>query len=122
MDPVSRVDQVLLLLRKQLAGKTAGKFASAAKGTSDVPRQGVSAAPLQDVIARRLAELRSAGLTSRASLTRLLLEEILTAQFGRQLINDATFQRVVADIQAAIEEDADLRSAMDSLLDDPAGT
>jgi hypothetical protein len=120
LDPISRVDQVLLLLRQQLAGKAAGKLAGAAKG-AEGSRQGPAAQPLQDVIARRLAELRSAGLTSRASLTRLLLEEVLTAQFGRQLLNDASFQRVVADIQSAIEEDVELRGALDSLLDESSG-
>jgi hypothetical protein len=49
------------------------------------------------------------------------LEEVLTAQFGRQLLNDASFQRVVADIQPAIEEDAELRGALDSLLDESSG-
>lgn len=51
----------------------------------------------------------------------LLLEEVLTAQFGRQLLNDASFQRVVADIQSAIEKDAELRGALDRLLDESSG-
>jgi hypothetical protein len=54
-------------------------------------------------------------------LTRLLLEEILTAQFGQHLLNEAKFQRIIADIQAAIESDEELRQVMDDLLEESRG-
>lgn len=116
MEPVSRVDQVLMLLRQQLAGKTAARPNADHRTPAEQPQAGGGALALQDLVARRLTELRAAGLKNRDSLVRLLLEEMLTAQFGRQLINDAAFQRVISDVQAAVEADEELREAVERLL------
>jgi hypothetical protein len=118
VEPVSRVDQVLLLLRQQLAGRAGVKTSTTPKVPQDASRQAGSAS-LQEALARRLSELRAGGLASRDSLARLLLEEVLTAQFGRHLLNDAAFQRLVVDVHAAIEADSELREAMDRLLEEP---
>ena len=116
MDPVSRVDQVLILLRQQLAARS-NRAAQGAQPKGVVAAQSQGSQPLHEVLTRRLAELRAKGLTDRSALTRLLLEELLTAQFGRQLLNDGVFQRVIDDIQEALEADADLREALGQLLD-----
>jgi hypothetical protein len=118
VEPVTRVDQVLLLLRQQLAARSGVKASATPKAPQEASRQAGSAS-LQEALARRLSELRAGGLASRDSLARLLLEEVLTAQFGRHLLNDAGFQRLVVDVHAAIEADAELRQALDRLLDEP---
>lgn len=115
MESISRVDQVLVLLRQQLAARS-GKPAQSAQPNSIGAAQASVGQPLLEVLIRRLAELRAKGLTDRSALTRLLIEQMLTAQVGEHLLNDGSFQRVVDDVQQALEADADLRESLEELL------
>lgn len=118
MEPISRVDQVLILLRQQLAGRATTRPNGGSPAPTGQAQRSGGALPLQDLVARRLTELRAAGLKNRDSLVRLLLEEMLTAQFGSQLVNDAAFQQVISEVQAALEGDDELRLMMEQLLDE----
>lgn len=116
MQPISRVDQVLLLLRKQLAGRTP-RTSSTAAGNTAAPAQGRSGdEPLAETLSRRVAELRAAGMSDRRSLGRMLLEQMLLHQFGRELMNDANFQRVVDTVHGELEADPALAALLDQLL------
>ena len=117
MQPISRVDQVLLLLRKQLAGRTP-RASATATGTAAAAAQGRAGdEPLAETLSRRIAELRAAGMSDRRSLGRVLLEQILLNQFGRELMNDANFQRIVDTVHGELEDDPALAGLLDQLLD-----
>jgi len=116
MQPISRVDQVLLLLRKQLAGRTP-RTSSTSAGNAAASAQGRSGdEPLAETLSRRVAELRAAGMGDRHSLGRVLLEQILLNQFGRELMNDANFQRIVDTVHGELEADPALAALLDQLL------
>jgi hypothetical protein len=115
MQPISRVDQVLLLLRKQLAGRTP-RTSPASTGNAAAHAQGRAGdEPLAETLSRRVAELRAAGMSDRRSLGRVLLEQMLLNQFGRELMNDASFQRVVDAVHRELEMDPVLAELLDSL-------
>jgi hypothetical protein len=116
MQPISRVDQVLLLLRKQLAGRTP-RTSPTTTGSATAPAQGRAGdEPLAETLSRRVAELRAAGMSDRRSLGRVLLEQMLLSQFGRELMNDANFQRVVDTVHRELETDPALAERLDQLL------
>lgn len=113
MQPISRVDQVLLLLRKQLAGRTP-RTPATATGAAALGRTGDE--PLAETLSRRITELRAAGMSDRRSLGRVLLEQILLNQFGRELMNDTNFQRIVDTVHGELEDDPAVAELLDQLL------
>jgi hypothetical protein len=115
MDRISQVNQVLLLIRKQLAARTDKRHSH--KAASQRPDRAPPNQSLEGVIANRLDRLQTAGLANRSTLARILLEEILTAQFGREILNDANFQKTIGDVQSAIEEDPELGPLLSNLLE-----
>jgi hypothetical protein len=54
-------------------------------------------------------------MSDRRSLGRVLLEQMLLNQFGRELMNDASFQRVVDAVHRELEMDPVLAELLDSL-------
>lgn len=115
MQPVSRVDQVLLLLRKQLAERVR-KGAASGRESAPAARGQVIEEPLAELLSRRVSDLRAAGLSDRRTLTRVLMEQVLLAEFGRDLMNDANFQRIVDDVQEGLEDDPELDALLSELI------
>ena len=117
MDPVSHVNQVLLLLRKQLAERTnKGVAAQKRAPAQNTAPQGPTEQSLSEVLSRRVADLRAAGLADESALARVLLEEVLLAELGRHLHNEPAFQRIVDDVQASLEDDPLLRETLHALV------
>jgi hypothetical protein len=115
MQPISRVDQILLLLRKQLADR-AQRGAQPASRSATRSDKGIARdEPLAEALSRRVGELRAAGLSDQRLLTRVLLEQILLTELGRDLTNDASFQRIVDDVQRSIEDDPELSEILATL-------
>lgn len=109
MERISRLDQVLLLLRKQIkqrAGAALVRPGASAAGTG--ARTGAADG---DPIARvgvRLAQLRATGVTDRRVLARALIEQILVQHFGEALLNEAAFQGMLDRVLACVDEDPEL--------------
>jgi hypothetical protein len=116
LEPVSHVNQVLLLLRKQLSERAGKSAATLKRAPSSTAGPAPAELPLSELLARRVGDLRAAGLADERALSRVLLEEVLLAELGRHLHNEPAFQRIVDDVQAGLEDDALLREALHSLV------
>ena len=115
LDRVSRVDQVLLLLKKQLAARAQGNRAAADRASTNGGGQQVGS--LDDKLVGRLGELRASGVGDRSRLARVVVEGILVAEFGPEMLNDAQFQKIVGDIHNIIATDPELNELVERLLD-----
>ncbi len=120
MEPVNRLNQVVLLLRKQLADKSR-RVTGNPTGTSATTETSSAAASdaadaLSLSIAHQLDALRAAGVQDEHVLGRLLIEESLKAEFGDHLANDAAFQRVVDSVLECFEGDQALQATMRTVL------
>lgn len=96
MDPISNVDRVVLVLRQRLqerAKAAAAKDGRAAAGDAQK-------SSLEVVQSLALAE----DLGDR-QLGRALVQSLLADHFGRDLVNDAKFQRVVDRVTETLESD-----------------
>lgn len=98
MDPISNVDQLVLLLRQRLLERTraerSGRKGPAAKTT----RQ-----PGALDAVHALAALEGAD---DQQLERALVQALLAEQLGRRLLNDARFQLVVDQVTETLRQDA----------------
>jgi hypothetical protein len=96
MEPISNVDQVVLLLRQRLAERSrSGSPAAPAQ-----KRSATDAAPSGVDSVRALASVE--GIDER-QLKRALVQNLLAEQFGPDLINDAKFQQIVDRVAETIE-------------------
>lgn len=96
MDPISNVDQLVLVLRRKLLERT--KTTGRAERKSATPDR--AAAGLDSVYA--LARID--GVDDR-QLGRALIQSILAEQFGAKMINEAKFQQVVDRVVDALRGD-----------------
>ncbi len=115
MQPITRVDQILLQLRKQLADRAQRGSQAVGRSANRSAQGRTDEAPLAESLSRRVSELRLAGLSDQRLLTRVLIEQVLLAELGSDLTNDANFQRVVDDVQRTIEDDAAFSELVASL-------
>jgi hypothetical protein len=111
MDPISNVDQVVLLLRQRLAERARGASPSAG---APAQRPVQPAAP--DVGGLR-ALVGVEGVGDR-QLKRALVQNLLAEQFGPDLINDARFQQVVDRVTETIEDEGDSASLLARVVRD----
>ncbi len=118
MDSVSKLNQVVLLLRQQLLERASG--ARPAGATRAAARQSNLINPSavgdgSDPLAR-LVTVRKAGVTDGRILSRLLIEQILSMELGSQSINDAGFQCVVDQVMSSLRSDPVLSELLDTLV------
>lgn len=111
MDPVSNANRIAMLLRARLQERArAGAAARAQRGEP----QGANESGRKGAI--RDAEAID-GLDDRR-LKRVLIEDILTDQFGTALVNDARFQQVVDQVTDAIEADSEGAAIFERVVKD----
>lgn len=95
MDPISNVDRVVLILRQRLQERARAAASKNVTLAGDAQKT-----PLEVVQSLAVAE----GLGDR-ELGRALVQSLLTDHFGRDLVNDAKFQRVVDRVTETLEAD-----------------
>lgn len=120
MDPISTLNQVMLLLQQQLANKTErGKRASSERKPGVRTQQSASAAQssVQGAIQSRLAALRAAG-AREAQTSRAVVEALLLHEFGAEVTNDAAFQRMADWVHASLMEYPASREMLLTLVKD----
>ncbi len=98
MDPISNVDQIVLLLRQRLTER------ERAAGVRGERKAGVEPAAQSVDALRALAAVEN---VDERQLRRALIQNILSEQFGAEMINDARFQQVVDRVTETIEGEAD---------------
>jgi hypothetical protein len=104
MDPISKTDRLIALLRQRLQERSraaqAGRRGKASQQKSAAPLSGLAALPALQ------------GL-DQAQLRRTCIQALLADQFGPELLNEPQFQQIVSRVTDALA--ADDRSA--ALLD-----
>ena len=124
MTSVQNVQQIVAVIRRQLA---AGAPARAA-GTPGGPARGAKAAggsgDLLTLVARRVAAIDRTDPDRGRKAFRVFLESVLLAELDESLINDPQFYRVVDQVQQQMESDpeiaASISAAVEQLLAKPA--
>lgn len=111
-DPVSRLNQVMLLLRQQLLSR-AGRERSGVVPASSTPARSSRSArgakkDLDRLTSVRLATLRNAGVKSSSLLKRAFIEQILISGLGEHLVNEARFQDLVDEVLKTLTQDPEL--------------
>ncbi|MDO8380135.1 hypothetical protein [Phenylobacterium sp.] len=97
MDPISNVDQLVLLLRQRLLERSKSHGVTARRrSSSEQP-----ASPLENVQA-----LAGVDGVEERQLRRAFIQSILVDQLDARLINDAKFQQVVDRVTDALDDDA----------------
>lgn len=107
MDPISNVDQIVLILRQRLlerARTSAGRRNSSQEGARGIHAR------------TSIQELAAVESIDDRQLKRALIQGILTEQLGSALINEAKFQQVVDRVTDTIEADAQGSSLLSGLV------
>jgi hypothetical protein len=122
MDPISTLNQVMLLLRQQLAEKSQRQERAISGGPviASNARPGASQqAPADNpdnAIRAPVDRLRAAGLTDQRLLFRAAVEGLLLREFGTAAGNDATFQQMGDWVCACLDEDPNCREMLRQLI------
>ena len=110
MDPVSNVDQLVLLLRQRLLERT-----RAAKGQPAQPRNRTQS-PLAPTGLDNLQALAAIEGVDDRQLRRALVQSILADRLGGQLINGARFHQVVDKVTETMEAEAGASKLLSRLV------
>jgi len=122
MEPIGPLNPVLDALRRQLAEniermRKAGKLAAAGDARSArEPGAAAGAEPLEATLRRRIGPLERRSAEGRAAATRVFVEAVLVAEFGRGLLADPGLGEILAEVSAALREDPEIRDKLDTML------
>lgn len=109
MDPISNVDQIVLILRQRLQERT-----RAVTSKSKAPAAASNAGrPAKLLSVRSLASVEG---VDDPQLRRTLVENILSDQFGADLVNEGEFQQVVDQVTTALEDDEQASALLTRLV------
>lgn len=117
MDPISNVDQLVLLLRQRLEARAAGvKTMRSGKAGDAKSRQiGESGAAM-------IAALAGVEALDDRQFHRALIQNILVEKFGQRVVNEAQFQQMVDRVTTLIETDDAARLVLARVADDLRAT
>jgi hypothetical protein len=122
MDSVSTLDQVVALLRQQLAERTRPSDRAA-------PHKDVSARPscpeqssrrALETLTECIAALRTSGVDDPERLSRTVVEWLLAREFGASVVNDPEFQQMVDEVSESVRDDPESAAGMKQLLSESA--
>jgi len=113
MDPISNVDQLVLLLRQRLLERTRAERTGRKPATQKPARQ-----PAALDAVHVLAALDGAD---DQQLERALIQTLLAEQLGRQMLNDARFQLVVDQVTETLRQDANGKALLSRLTGELRG-
>jgi hypothetical protein len=127
MDSISTLNQVMLLLRQQLAEKSQRREQVPARREASGPPARVTTqqdevSQTQNAIRAQIDTLRLAGVTDERQLFRVAIEGLLLREFGTEVGNDPAFQQMGDWVCACLEEKPETRSMLSHLLDGMASS
>lgn len=127
MDSISTLNQVMLLLRQQLAEKSQRQERVPVR--RETPGPSARFATQQDEVGQtkiniraQINTLRLAGVTDERQLFRVAIEGMLLREFGDEVGNDPAFQQMGDWVCACLEEKPETRSALRHLLEGMASS
>jgi hypothetical protein len=123
MEPVSRLNKLLEVLRQKQAttqsDKTTGSNRSESASKSETGKTGATHSrdieKLKSAIKSRLKSLPSEDIQSDKAHA-IFLEAVLTWEFGMDLLNDPEFYTLVNDLKDSMSQDDSLKQKIDSTL------
>lgn len=98
MDPVSNTDRLVRLLRQQLEQRSRSKRTQKTQTSEPVRQDGV------ERLRAVAGEVTEAGGQDH-QLRRLLVEQLLSNQFGSQFVNEPRFQQIVDQVAETMAAD-----------------
>ncbi|MFC4291080.1 hypothetical protein ACFOWX_01485 [Sphingorhabdus arenilitoris] len=108
MDPISQADRFVILLRQQLAERLRGQKADSVKKVRNRTRQEGQIGPVSAAVARSGGDDRQ--------LRRIIIEQLLTERFGRNLVNEAGFQAVLDQVVEQMESDQEMMALFGNIV------
>ena len=109
MEPISNTTRLALLLRQRLLERSR----AAGGGNAKDPGADVPSHPTGLDTVQALAGVD--GMDER-HLRRALIQDILSDQFGSEMLNQAKFQQVVDNVTSALEDDAGASALLASVI------
>ena len=123
MDPVSRLDQVLQVIGRQMSERASRLDAgtkSSASGPSTRAARRASLAALKSKVQERLRALDPNDARRSDKARRIFLESVLAWQFGDELLLDRGFEEIVSGVQDALRAHPEIDARFVQLLRDLA--
>lgn len=100
--PVNNLERISLLLREKLAERAKAAHRGQASTNGRQP-----SAPSS------VAALAALGGVDDRQFRRAVIQSVLVGHFGREVMNDAAFQQIVAQVTDALEGDEEARQMLD---------
>ncbi|NJM51316.1 MAG: hypothetical protein HC843_10990 [Sphingomonadales bacterium] len=97
MNPVSQADHFVILLRQQLAERLRKQKTDSIQKAESRAGQERKVTPVSSAVVRSGGDDRQ--------LRRIIVEQLLTDRFGRNLVNEAGFQAVLDQVVEQMEND-----------------
>lgn len=106
MDPLGGVSPVMEILRRQMTENLEKLRRSGGADAPSRPMPPLGGLPLKpglrQTLARRVGSLGARDPQFQEKATALLVESILTAEFGESLVNDGGFRLMIRDVARAM--------------------
>jgi hypothetical protein len=125
LDPVNRINQMMEVLRREMAESTARADKAQSQSGRAVARNPVTPkSGLQELRARlheRLRALDPQDPRRQHKARRLFLEVVLAQEFGNEFLLDRRFDDMLDNIQETISTSPELDARFSALLEEIAG-
>lgn len=121
LDPISRLSQVMQLIRQQMAER-ASRLESGSPASTPAPpvradRQG-GIKELKLKVRERINDIRRDDPRRAEKVQRAFLESVLTWQFGPELMLDRSFEEIVSGVQENLRAHPELNARCMDVLDE----
>lgn len=122
MDPINGLNNIMEILRRQIADNAQRLDRSGKAGRSSISRNEPKAGKPSPHELRALIHDRIKGLDPREphyrhKAKRLFLESVMAWEFGSNIVRDQEFSELIADIQETLETTPEIERQFDGLID-----
>ena len=118
MDPINSLDQMTELLRKRIATEVSNKSTVVPKGKDTsvsgraIPSR-ISSEELNTKIVSQIRQIGPDDARRNQKMMHIFLENVLTWQFGEELLNDSDFSRLVDEVKDVLEKEPSVMQLFD---------
>lgn len=114
MNPINPLGRLAEILRKRVSNEPAIKGKATKQQVTKSSVSTLRAAPgeLQKRISQSIAAIDINDPMRGNKATRIFVEQVLTWQFGDNMLNDPGFARLVEDVQQTLEQDPGFHDAL----------
>ncbi len=124
MDPIHRLDQILLVIGRQMSERASRLEAGAKSSPAATPPRTAKRPPLaalKEKVRERLKAIAADDPRRADEARRVFLESVLSWQFGDELLLDRGFEEIVSGVQEALRAHPRLDGQLARLLSDLSG-